>query len=782
VFERQSLVLFSHESGTFFYSAGKLYEYKIEDNAVVATLIFQNLPCTGVVNVMRERTTGDYFISTRSEGIYRVKKKRFRGISLVNASAENTIPNPEGSNIIYSISFMDPQHIVANGYLSSSTTGTAISSLFAPVDKNILNLYFSYKKDSTHLWINYNDSLQSFDTRTASLTSLQQMSDVKKVIDLTSDTKLILTVKQILLWQNGHATEVYRNDTARFSTMEKVSENCLIVGSGTGLHYYFPAENRLQPIPYLQAFQARSIYKDRAGSIWVTSYGSGLFHVTGNKIQPLPLDNAGHLAISHSIMEDNSGNFWISTNHGLFKVAYSSLLSIIHKQSNKLFYNYFDKTDGFNTNEFNGGCYPSGLYQAETGKMFFPSMDGIVTFSPDSIETIESNKAVFFDEVVLNDTHIRLHFSSPYYGQASNIKFSYSLSSAPEQWNDLGGNRIIELNNLSGGNYTLTIKKEESTGTPMLTTFRFQIPKLFSETIWFKLLLLAVIIGLVFLYFKARLLYLSKERQRLEKEVAARTADQLHLIQQLKDTIIHLTQVQQELSQMIGHKENIIAILIHDIKSPLHFLNAVSDHLAKHFTTNPPAKNKQIITEIAASLNRLYLFTQDFAIWLHASAPNDIQSCSKVNISQAIDESLAVYNEIITKKELSITRQIHIEFIYGDIPMIKSILRNLLDNAIKNTTTGRITITARVNPDEKACEILIADEGKGLTRAQLEELNHYLESDQEILSFSSSQFGHKVIKDFIRKLNGSILYHHNNPAGIIVTVTLPTGHEDISSL
>lgn len=141
-----------------------------------------------------------------------------------------------------------------------------------------------------------------------------------------------------------------------------------------------------------------------------------------------------------------------------------------------------------------------------------------------------------------------------------------------------------------------------------------------------------MVVALVYLYFRTRLHYLTNERKRLEKEVAARTADQLNLIDQLKDNISQLTQLQLEMGQMIEHKENIIAVLIHDIKSPLYFLNTVSAHLDKGIEVNPPGKNKKIAKEIATSLNRLYLFTQDFAMWLSASHPGHIQNWEKVDL------------------------------------------------------------------------------------------------------------------------------------------------------
>lgn len=245
----------------------------------------------------------------------------------------------------------------------------------------------------------------------------------------------------------------------------------------------------------------RFIFKDKAGRIWFTTYGQGLFHLSGNSIVPLPVDNAGYLAISHNISQDNSGNFWVSTNHGLFKLEYASLLSLIRGQSSKLYYTYFDKTDGFNTNEFNGGCYPSSVYQKETGLLFYPSMDGIVKFHPDSIKGVNSNSPVFLDEIILNDTgyayatmdkqvfpkqtsSLRINFSSPYYGHGENIKFSYTLSNAPEQWKDLQSTRSILLNNLPGGSYTLIIRKEEANNAPVLASFSFEIQKNFLKLLY----------------------------------------------------------------------------------------------------------------------------------------------------------------------------------------------------------------------------------------------------------------------------------------------------------
>lgn len=770
LFKEETSVLFSNESGTFFYAYGNLYQYKLIDKSISATLVFENLPCIGVVNVMKERTTGDFMISTKSNGFYRVKKKRFGTINLTITNAQ--IPGSNASfnnNIIYALSLWNPQNIFCNGYITP-IRGTGFSRPSDLVNKARVNYFFQYPKDSLHIWLNFNDSLQSLNKATASYTPLLKIFDPTTVIEFSNSTTIILAAHNIQSLQNNRVTQqLYRNDSLVFTAAEKVTEDCIVIGTTNGLYYFYPSQKRLQPVQYKEALNVRFIYKDKSSRLWFTTYGQGLFYMSGNSIIPLPVDNDGYLAIGHSIVEDNSGYFWIPTNHGLFRLGYSSLLSIIHGQSSKLYYTYFDKTDGFNTNEFNGGCFPSNAYQKKTGLLFFPSMDGIVKFKPDSIRNVTSNSAIFFDEIIANDSvhiypysdnlvfpsqtsSVSIYFSSAYYGHKENIKFSYTVNTASGKWRDLESKRSIDLNNLRGGSYTIIIKQEEANGVPVLATLNFTIQKNFSETIFFKLLLFAVMVGLVYLFFKARLRYLGNERNRLEKEVAARTVEQLKLVE---------------------HKEKIIAVLIHDIKSPLYFLNSVAAHLDKNIEKNTSEKNKEISNEIASSLNSLYLLTQDFSIWLNVSQPGHIQEFGKVNVVKIIEEVLEVYREIIDKKDICVQQVIITKFIQGDEPMIKSVIRNLIDNAIKNTTSGSITITCQPHTNNEACEIIIADEGKGMTAEQTVALNHFFRSDPDTLIFSTSGFGHRVIKDFLDKLDGTICYRQNSPLGIIVTVTFP---------
>lgn len=768
-FKEEMPVLFSNSSGTFFYDSGRLYQYNLNGNSIDAILLFKDLPCTGVVNVMQERNTGDFLLSTKSAGFYRVKKKRFEVINMNNSNWEASGKNiTANQDIVYALNLWDKQHIFYNAYITP-LTGKGISRLYDKTIKPHFNYFFQYPKDSLHIWFSFNDSIQSFNKKTGKYTPLLRILDPKSVVELSNGSTIIIAAKQIVALRNNIITELYRNDSLYITTSEKVTEDCLAIGTGNGLFYYYLSTKKLQQVPYKKSLKIRFIFKDKSERIWFTTYGQGLYYASGNTIIPVPADNAGYLAIGHSIVEDNSGHFWVPTNHGLFKLGYSSLLSIIHGTNNKLNYTYFDKTDGFNTNEFNGGCFPAYAYDRESGILFFPSMSGIIKFHPDSISSMISKSKIIFDEIILNDTShvyapgnklvfpshtssIKIYFSSPYYGHNENIRFSYSISNNAGQWKYLENDRSLTLNNLTGGHYTITVRKEEASGNPVISTISFTIKKDFFETTYFLFLSLALAIGLTYLTFRARLLFLANERKRLEKEVAVRTAAQKLLME---------------------HKEKIIEVLIHDIKSPLYFLNSVAANLDKNIGLNKVTKNKELTNGLATSLNSLFLLTQDFSIWLNASQPGHLQNYEKVNLVKIIEESLDVYSEVIDKKDISIHKFVTPIIIQGDEPMIKSVVRNLIDNAIKNTTSGGISINCEFTVEKENCKIIIADTGKGMTEERLTALNQFFESDQEILIFSTSGFGHKVLKDFLDKLGGTIFYRQNIPSGIIVTLTFP---------
>ena len=101
-----------------------------------------------------------------------------------------------------------------------------------------------------------------------------------------------------------------------------------------------------------------------------------------------------------------------------------------------MYYQYYDKKSGFNTNEFNGGCNSCGI-TLENNEFAFPSIEGIVHFNPENIRPLLPINDIYFNEVEVdgknasladNCIHLNYDFervvftiSSPYYGNPKNL-------------------------------------------------------------------------------------------------------------------------------------------------------------------------------------------------------------------------------------------------------------------------------------------------------------------------------------------------------------------------
>src|SRR5690606_14824613 len=84
------------------------------------------------------------------------------------------------------------------------------------------------------------------------------------------------------------------------------------------------------------------------------------------------------------------------------QVAKKSLYEYAANKIGNVYYQYYDKSAGFYTNEFNGGCYPCAVKQSN-GQFYFPSLRGIVSFNPNSVYPKLPIYDIFLDEIILDE-------------------------------------------------------------------------------------------------------------------------------------------------------------------------------------------------------------------------------------------------------------------------------------------------------------------------------------------------------------------------------------------
>lgn len=245
--------------------------------------------------------------------------------------------------------------------------------------------------------------------------------------------------------------------------------------------------------------------------LWIALMGGGLGHfvpATGETDIFTTADGLANNTI-YSILKDERGNLWISTNKGL---------SQFNPQT-RTFRNY-GRTEGLQIEEFNSDAF----FKAPDGEMFFGGVGGMVGFYPDSIYNsfnIENtgplvitdfrvsgmerffNKAIYdLDTVILEkgENNFQITFANIDFLYADKIKYKYRLTEEHENWVETSyQNRNANYSNLIPGTYHLDIQCTNPNGE--WTTSKqivVQIPSFFYQTLLFKLTIIFAFLSLIF--------------------------------------------------------------------------------------------------------------------------------------------------------------------------------------------------------------------------------------------------------------------------------------------
>ncbi len=156
------------------------------------------------------------------------------------------------------------------------------------------------------------------------------------------------------------------------SYMQQETPDLLWLGAGKGLYRLRLSTRQIDTVHSFNNRYIRSLHIPAPGRVWITTYDNGFFLYLNNTLTSFPLDRDKYLATAHCIIEDKQGYAWITTNKGLFQASVKDLLAYANGKQSYIYYHYYGKNKGFNTNEFNGGCQPCAIN--------WP--DGSITFPP----------------------------------------------------------------------------------------------------------------------------------------------------------------------------------------------------------------------------------------------------------------------------------------------------------------------------------------------------------------------------------------------------------------
>jgi len=237
----------------------------------------------------------------------------------------------------------------------------------------------------------------------------------------------------------------------------------------------------------------------------------------------------------------NNRSINLSVGDGL----YSNSFQIGAYANNMLFVSYpgylqYIPIDSVLNKKENRFCYLSELYVGKENRLFF---------DPDSEENINLNH---------NENDLTLIVSTTEFNQPQRLQYRYMLEGSDNDWNYSNfENKSITYRNLVPGTYTYKAVIKNSDGTWSNNEFRIKIviQPAFWQTMWFKLIYIAVFLLLTYLFYRRRIITIRNDEQKRsthEKELIELEAKALraqmnpHFIFNCLNSIKSLIQEHQE--------------------------------------------------------------------------------------------------------------------------------------------------------------------------------------------------------------------------------------------
>lgn len=253
--------------------------------------------------------------------------------------------------------------------------------------------------------------------------------------------------------------------------------------------------------------------------------------------------------------------------------------------------------------------------------------------------------------------------------------------------------------------------------------------------------------------------YVTKPFQR--EELLKRVAHRYELFS--------IKRIKQELENTIESRDTLYSVIAHDLRSPLGSLKMMNNAILMLVEKDKVGSE---VYEMLQMMNKtseeIFLLLDNLLKWAKNRLNKQHIFKQQTDINSIIDSTAEIYKPMATQKGISlITSNLQNELMgLVDIDMLKTVVRNLISNAMKfSYNGGSITLTSQIDGDFVI--ISVKDTGKGIRK---EDQDKVLNSNTHFTTFGTnnekgSGLGLMLCKDFVELHGGKMWFESEENKG-----------------
>ncbi len=240
---------------------------------------------------------------------------------------------------------------------------------------------------------------------------------------------------------------------------------------------------------------------------------------------------------------------------------------------------------------------------------------------------------------------------------------------------------------------------------------------------------------------------LNKSNEELKKQISER---------KIAETL--LKKSEKKLKELNATKDKFFSIVAHDLKNPFNTLIGFSELLMKNAGIIDEEKKHHFYRLIYNASKQGYNLLANLLEWSRSQTGRIKLSPLRIQLKSIIDENLELMTSTAEKKEIEIITKVDSGlYVFADLNMLTTVVRNLLSNALKFTSKGGKVNINCIEYEDKI-ETSIRDTGIGLSS---KEQNRLFKIDENFSKAGTNNehgtgLGLILCKEFIEKNQGKI--------------------------
>lgn len=277
---------------------------------------------------------------------------------------------------------------------------------------------------------------------------------------------------------------------------------------------------------------------------------------------------------------------------------------------------------------------------------------------------------------------------------------------------------------------------------------------------------------------------ISSFSKNLELQVAKRT-------EELEQKTAELEQANIDLKKLDELRSTFLANMSHELRTPLNSIIGYTDLLIDRVDGDISEEQENSLNKVHKNAKNLLKLINDVLDMSRIESGRVELDLRAVNLGEIIQETVSALEPLINNKGLIIDMDFdeRLPLGYADPDRVRQVVTNLLDNAIKFTSEGRITVSARPsergtrrNQPPRFVEVCISDTGIGIRE---EDLNKLFDKFRPLDISATSEYrgvglGLSICKGLVEMQNGKIRVESTYGEGSRFCFILPVAAEAIA--